>query len=399
MLNPGTKPKIAFVIHRYGKEIVGGAEFQCRSYAESLTQWCDVTVLTSCASSYLTWENDIPPGESFVNGVRVIRFPSSCQRHPQHNRWWDIWKTRKRTIQDECRWIYEQGPVLPDLLAFLSRSHELFNVFIFFTYLYYPTVMGLPLVADKAILVPTAPPNEIEILMIYFKRLLNLPRLLIYCTPEEKDWIQQVSGNTNIPYAITAIPIEKIERYNSMLLEVKYGVNRPYLLFLGRIGTNKGCDRLLEYYQKYVENTSEPLSLVLAGDLEMTLPQIPGLIHVGAVFGEDLRELLSNAFALVNPSRLDNLSIAVCEAWAAGIPVLANASSPVVKALCHRSQGGLVWGNAEEFSGCIKQLAMNPNLAIKMGQSGQSYILSTYGTQKVEATLRAGINYVLNLSS
>jgi glycosyltransferase involved in cell wall biosynthesis len=392
------KPKIAFVIHRYGEEVVGGAESQCRNYAEMLAKWCDVTVLTSCASSYHTWANDLAAGESLLNGVRVIRFPSSCERHPQHHRWWKIWRNRARTIQDECQWIYEQGPVLPDLLAFLAHHHDLYDVFIFFTYLYYPTVMGLPLVADRAILVPTAPPNEVEILMTYFQRLLNLPRLLIYCTPEERDWVQSVSGHNN-PHAITAIPVEPINHSQSDRLRVKYGLNRPYLLFLGRIGTNKGCDRLLQYYQQYVESTADPVSLVLAGDLEMTLPQLSGLVYVGSIFGEDKRELLTNALALVNPSRLDNLSIVVCEAWAAGIPILVNADSPVVKALCDRSQGGLVWGNAEEFAACINQLIVNPDQATQMGRSGQAYILSEYNTDRVEATLRACVDRVISLNS
>jgi glycosyltransferase involved in cell wall biosynthesis len=392
------KPKIAFVIHRYGEAVIGGAEAQCRDYAEMLSEWCDVTVLTSCASSYHTWANDLVAGESFINKVRVIRFPSSCQRHPQHNRWWDIWQKRSRTIQDECQWIYEQGPVLPDLLAFLARSHDLYDVFIFFTYLYYPTVIGLPLVADRAILVPTAPPNESEISMTYFQHLLNLPRLLIYCTPEERDWVQSIAGSS-LPYAITAVPIEPINRSNNNCLRVKYGLNCPYILFLGRIGANKGCDILLKNYQQYVENTSDPVSLILAGSLEITLPQIPGLVYVGSVFGEDKRELLTNALALVNPSRLDNLSIVVCEAWAASIPVLANADSPVVKALCDRSQGGLVWGNAEEFTCCINRLVANPDEAVRMGQSGQVYILSQYNTERVETTLRACIDHVISLNN
>jgi glycosyltransferase involved in cell wall biosynthesis len=391
------KPKIAFVIHRYGEEVVGGAEFQCRNYAEILSKSCDVTVLTSCCSSYHTWENDLVAGESFINGVRLIRFPSTSQRHPQFNRWWDIWQRRTRTIQDECQWIYEQGPVLPDLLTFLARSHDVYDVFIFFTYLYYPTVMGLPLVADRAILVPTAPPNEIEILMTYFKRLLNLPRLLIYCTPEERDWVQSVSGN-RIPHAITALALEAINHSNADRLRTKYDLNRPYLLFLGRIGINKGCDRLLNYYQQYVENTLEPVSLVLAGELEMTLPQISGLVYVGSIFGEDKRELLTNALALVNPSRLDNLSIAICEAWAAAIPVLVNVESPVVKALCARSQGGLVWGNVEEFIACIGQLIANPHEVSLMGRSGQAYILSEYHVDRVEATLHACIDRVISLN-
>ncbi len=111
--------------------MIAGAESQCRDYAELLAERYDVTVLTSCATSYHTWANELSAGESAVNGVRVIRFAASQLRHPQFGRWWDIWQRRPRTIQDECQWIFEQGPVLPDLLAHLARMHDAHDVFSF----------------------------------------------------------------------------------------------------------------------------------------------------------------------------------------------------------------------------------------------------------------------------
>ena len=75
MRAPGTRLRLALVVQRYGPEIDGGAEYECRRVAEALAPHHDVEVLTTCARDYLTWRNVYPPGVETVNGVRVRRFP------------------------------------------------------------------------------------------------------------------------------------------------------------------------------------------------------------------------------------------------------------------------------------------------------------------------------------
>src|SRR5204862_6552081 len=72
--------KLAFVVQRYGADIAGGSEGHCRELAERLSPRHQITVLTTCARDYVTWENEYPAGPATVNGVNVLRFPVVRQR-------------------------------------------------------------------------------------------------------------------------------------------------------------------------------------------------------------------------------------------------------------------------------------------------------------------------------
>jgi hypothetical protein len=66
--------KLAVVVQRYGADISGGAELHARYIAERLARHAQVEVLTTRASDYITWRNELPAGEERVNGIVVPPF-------------------------------------------------------------------------------------------------------------------------------------------------------------------------------------------------------------------------------------------------------------------------------------------------------------------------------------
>jgi len=140
ILELGRVMKIAFVIQRYGKEVVGGSELCCRMVAERLVKLGhDCTVYTSAAKDYVTWKNEYPEGEFLLNGVVVKRFRVERPR--------DIASfTPIRTGFSPIPTLLRRTPVDGAAGPVQSRSHprpgaeeSLHDRFIFFTYLYYNT--------------------------------------------------------------------------------------------------------------------------------------------------------------------------------------------------------------------------------------------------------------------
>jgi hypothetical protein len=142
--------KLAFIVQRYGTEILGGSEYHCRLIAERLAQRHEVEVLTTCARDYVTWKNEYPEGTDRVRGVTVRRFANARTRDiDAFNRYSDWIFHNAHTREDEIAWLEQQGPWSPALLDHLDAPPRSYDALIFFTYLYAPTVLGLRIAPGK----------------------------------------------------------------------------------------------------------------------------------------------------------------------------------------------------------------------------------------------------------
>lgn len=219
--------KIAFIVQRYGTEILGGSEYHCRLIAERMAARHQVDVLTTCAREYVTWENAYPEGTDRVRGVNVRRFPTARTRDIEaFNRFSDWIFNYPHTQDDELRWLEEQGPWSPALLEYLATHEKQYDVLVFFTYLYAPTVLGLRINPRKSILVPTAH-DEPAIHLGIYREVFRAPAAIAFNTESEKAFLTRT-------FEITASAVET----------VGCGVDLPELE--GRGKPRRGVDAPLE---------------------------------------------------------------------------------------------------------------------------------------------------------
>jgi len=181
--------KIAFIVQRYGTEILGGSEYHCRLIAERLAPRHHVEVLTTCAQDYVTWKNEYAEGSDRVRGVTVRRFANARTRDIHaFNRYSEWIFNNAHSRDDEMEWLRQQGPWCPPLLEYIERNQHQYDVLIFFTYLYAPTVVGAKIAPHKSILVPTAH-DEPAIHLDIYKELFSLPAGLAYNTEVERRFL------------------------------------------------------------------------------------------------------------------------------------------------------------------------------------------------------------------
>ena len=150
--------KIAFIVQRYGAEILGGSEYHCRLIAERMAAKHDVDVLTTCARDYITWKNEYPEGTDRIRGVTVRRFANARTRDIQaFNRYLGLdLPQRAHPRRTRCGGSRNRARGRRRWPITSERHHAGYDALIFFTYLYAPTVLGLGVDPGRSILVPTA---------------------------------------------------------------------------------------------------------------------------------------------------------------------------------------------------------------------------------------------------
>jgi alpha-1,3-rhamnosyl/mannosyltransferase len=111
----------------------------------------------------------------------------------------------------------------------------------------------------------------------------------------------------------------------------RYGLRRPFVLFVGTIEPRKNLDVLMSAYQELPASTREAFELVIAGPSGWAAAETKARLrtarYLGYVPEPDLAPLTAGATVFAYPSLYEGFGFPVAQAMAAGVPVITSNTS------------------------------------------------------------------------
>jgi glycosyltransferase involved in cell wall biosynthesis len=395
------KQRVAIVVQRCHQSVVGGSEALAWQYARLLSSRFEVEILSSTASDYMTWKNDLAPGIEMREGIPVHRFPVEITRESY---WFElharllreVHATRDRPLGERGYWrealedefIRFQGPYCPALHAHLAAHHDRYAAIVFCTYLYPTTYFGIRGVpAAKAILVPTLHDEPPAYLRVYAQRYGRYPNR-IWLTDSEQRVAKRLWNSDD--GEVIGMAVEHTESTTPERSAT------PYFLYSGRIEEGKGCRELLDAFLRFRKQSRVTAKLVLTGVDNMRLPQRPDIEFLGFVDEQRKLALMAGAAAFVLPSEYESFSIVTLEAMAQRTPVLVNGRCEVLHDHIERSGAGFDYKTPAELATLMERvLALDAAERTRLGNAGRRYVLDRYSEEHVRERLVDAVERVV----
>ncbi len=379
-----TLPRVVLVTRRFWP-LVGGAEIMAARLAGALhARGAATTILTA------RWQADWP-AEIDRHGVRVIRLPNPATRV------WGTW----RYMQAVGRWLRQHRSAFD--LAYVSMlKHDAYAA-IAAARGSFPVVVraeGAGLTGDchwqleatcglrikrrcqrADALVAPSPAIERELIVAGYsrQRIHYIPNGVVM--PEPRDAANRAEARADLAEADPSLAI---------------GNDAPLAVYTGRLHAMKGLDDLIRAWPRVLkELPSARLWLVGDGPHRAELNDLIGrlglwgFVYLAGPF-DDVEEFLRAADLFALPSLEEGMSLAVLEAMAMGLPVIASAIPANEVIVADGVTGRLAPPrDADRLAALIVELFRDRRQAERLGKEARRQVSEKYSLENmVESHLR-----------
>jgi glycosyltransferase involved in cell wall biosynthesis len=379
---------VGIVIPWFGADLRGGAEQQAFQIATRVAaRGHAVEVLTTCNRSFNSdWDvNHHDPGVSEEKGVIIRRFlvaNRDASAFDQVNA--KLLALDRLGLRPgispmtplEAQTFIHETIKSPDLLAYLQENRDRYHAFIFLPYMFSASVLGIPLVADRAWLQPCLH-DEPAAYLPEIAEMFQDARGLLFNSTGELELALRLYGPGIYPRS--AVVGEGIEQSSYTVDESEAALpaqlrGARFVLYLGRRDRTKNVDLLVNSFARF--RTARPnsdLQLVVAGPGTKSFAD-DSVHDLGEVSRKMKAALLAYCLALAQPSRNESFSRAMMEAWSLQRPVVAHRECLATARAVKESSGGWLAGDENEWAEAFAHLDSIRDRELKrFGALGRAY--------------------------
>ncbi|RPI19545.1 MAG: glycosyltransferase family 1 protein [Acidobacteriales bacterium] len=249
-------------------------------------------------------------------------------------------------------------------------------------------------------LVPeTHSPRNVKGSRVFAERVVRRADGLIAISNSTRDDAVRILGlspdRIAVIYPGVAEPFFQTTPNCARVAAAKYGLSRPYVLFVGTIEPRKNIDALLEAFAQLPASLRSEFELVLAGPAGWANPETlarlrspdSGARYLGYVPEQDLPGLTAGATVFVYPSLYEGFGLPLGQAMAAGVPLITSNVSSMPEVA---GDAALLVDprSPSELAAAMQRLLLSPGLRAELAQNGISlakrYTWETCARQSLE---------------
>lgn len=335
-----------------------------------------VEVLTTCARDQFGgwWKDWHKPGVTIENGVTVRRFPL---RKQVPDRFAEINGAliAGEPVSPEDEQVFLREFVNSDALyRFIGQQRDRYR-FLFLPYFFSTTYFGAQIAPDRSWIIPCLH-DEGYARMAAIRDLFPKVRGAILLSEPERQLVRSLYRLPDEKLLLWGAGVETMPRGDGERFRRRFGIDGPFLLYVGRLVPTKNTPLLLDYFLRYLLTRDDGLTLVLAGpgDLRLPVRLAERIVQLGPVDDAVKHDAYAAALATVQPSVRESFSLVLMESWIEATPVLVNAGCAVTSHFALASGGGLPFANFSEFAGLVDYLREHPEVSKALGRRGRAYV-------------------------
>jgi O-antigen biosynthesis protein len=391
--------RLAIVVPRYGPGVVGGAETLCRDYALHLrAAGHEVQVLTTCARDHFTWRNELPPGDTVVEGVPVRRFPVTIAKDHGavtmlHAR---LDAGFRLDAAGERRWVENTGYSAPLLDAIAAESRRV-DAVLFAPYLFAATVFGARVAPQRSIVIPCLHDEAYARFGMVQETLRGVAGLIFNSTPERDLAAHLLGADTLPPHRVVGVGFDDPGPLDAAAWRQRTRLTIGDLVaYAGRREIAKNFPLLLRWMAAYDQGLAQvpgQATLVAMGSGEIRAPHSARSVvrDLGFASQAEKLEALAASVATAQLSLNESFSYVLMESWLAGTPCIVHADCAVTRHHCEESGGGVWVRDAETFAAALDRLRSDAGLRTRLAAAGGRYVRTHYSWPAVLRRLEGAV--------